>query len=218
MKNLLVLVALSLLSLSMASASLIPCTISTGADNPVNSSTVITCGDGLTFDNFAVDNPTGTNNPGTVDVLSASYDSVTGAAELSFNPNLQASQDDEFLFEVWGGITSINMEVGGQNSSIQETACSMAFSTVMPGYCPTTNTLGQITVASNTPNQPVYSTPFVDTNPVYIFKNINTQADGQLSEFTQSFETTTTPEPLSMILLGSGLLGIGLLRRRSHKS
>jgi PEP-CTERM motif-containing protein len=37
-----------------------------------------------------------------------------------------------------------------------------------------------------------------------------------LTEFTQTFGTI--PEPISMVLLGSGLLGLGLLRRRSRKS
>jgi hypothetical protein len=81
------------------------------------------------------------------------------------------------------------------------------------------NPLGEITVSSNEADQPVLSPPFSTTSPVYIFKDIETGPnDGQqsqLSEFTQSFETGA-PEPISMLLLGSGLLGLGLLRRRAR--
>ena len=101
MKKLLVLLALSLLSLGVASASLIPCTISgagSGIDMPVISTTVITCGS-LTFSNFSVPNATG-GAPGFIDILAGSnYDSVTGATYLNFNPNLSgANEDTQFLF------------------------------------------------------------------------------------------------------------------------
>jgi hypothetical protein len=39
-----------------------------------------------------------------------------------------------------------------------------------------------------------------------------------LSELDQSFEVSSIPEPVSLVLLGSGLLGLGLLRRRVGKN
>jgi hypothetical protein len=39
-----------------------------------------------------------------------------------------------------------------------------------------------------------------------------------LSELDQSFEISSVPEPVSLVLLGSGLLGLGLLRRRARKN
>lgn len=227
MKKILVLVGFSILSLGVASASLIPCTLNQAADTPVTSSTVVTCG-GLTFSNFEVTNATG-GAAGIVDILAGSdYDSASGAAYLNFNPNLGgANEDEEFLFTVTGGLSQIDLSVGGNNASVTERACANPISLTGPlAFLCTDSTgntewnpLGQITVASGAPDQPVFSSEFPSTSPVYIFKNIETGANGQLSEFTQSFEpASSTPEPLSMVLLGSGLLGIGLLRRKSRKS
>jgi hypothetical protein len=228
-QTLLVMSGLLVLSLSVARASLLPCTISgagSGADDPVVSTTVITCG-ALTFSNFDVQNGTG-GAAGLVDILAGSdYDSVTGAAYLNFNPNLGANQDEQLLFEVTGGISQIDLSIGGNNASITERACAnpISVSGALGALC--TNSagnvseapMGQITIASGAADQPIFSAPFTSTSPIYIFKDIETGANGQLSEFTQSFETgAITPEPVSIALLGSGLLGLVLLRRRSRRS
>jgi len=221
MNRFLMLVAFSLLSLAVASASPIPCSVNTGFDNPVSGTTVVTC-DGLTFDNFQVLDATG-NTIGAVDILSAG---ACGNNEvcLSFNPNLLAGSDVDLMFDVWGGVSQIDMSVGGDNASVMERACANPIATTGALAFLCTNSagttsvapLGLITVSSGTPGQPIFSGTFGPVSPVYIFKNILVGPGGQLSEFTQSFQTTV-PEPISLVLLGSGLLGLGLLRRRSRK-
>jgi hypothetical protein len=230
MNKFLLLLAFSLLLVGVASASPLACTVNTGFDNPVTGSTVVICG-GLTFNNFEVLSPTG-GASGTVDILSASFNAAgcPGEVCLSFNPNLAGNEDEQFFFTVTGGVNDIDMSVGGSNATIQERACANPIPTTGADAFLCTNAagttsvapLGQITVTSGQVGQPISSPPFATTSPIYIFKNIETQnvggVTGQLSEFTQSFAPSGTPEPVSMVLLGSGLLGLGLLRRRSRKS
>jgi hypothetical protein len=228
MEHFMMLLASSAFWLNAANASLLPCTIggaNSAAGDPVVSTTVITCGS-LIFSSFDVTNATG-GAPGLVDILAGvAYDSLTGDTYLSFNPNLQANQDEQFLFEATGGISDMALSLGGDNASITERAClnpistsgALAFLCTDPTGTIGVQPLGQITVASGAPGQPVFSAPFTQSSPIYVFTDVSTGANGQLGEFTQSFEPGSgTPEPVSMALLGSGLLSLGLLLRRSRK-
>ena len=195
-------------------ASFIPCPGATGSVTVGGTSPTFTCG-ALTFDNFELLNPAG-GAVGVVDILGAQYDSTTGAVDVQLIPHLLANQDEQLMFQVWGGVVQFLMSVGGQNATVTERACANPIPTSGPlAFLCTDSTgtmvvlpLGQITVASNTPSQPVFSAPFSTTSPVYIFKDIQAGAGGALSEFTQGFEPPATAT--LVIDPGSGSPGTSL--------
>jgi hypothetical protein len=129
------------------------------------------------------------------------------------------SGDIILLYEVLGGITGIDQNWGGTvdpatqgaNITIIETACSVAF-TSASSSCANADILGQLTGTILTGSQAfVGNTNFTTTSyATYIKKDIQF-SEGNLSDFVNSADI---PEPMTFILLGGGLLGLGILKRR----
>jgi hypothetical protein len=63
---------------------------------------------------------------------------------------------------------------------------------------------------------------FAAVNTVSVSKDINvtsgTNGTAAISQVINTFQQSGVPEPMSCLLLGSGLLGLGLLRKRSQRS
>lgn len=167
--------------------------------------------DGVVFSNFSVTAATPGVNPSMTLVTANVVDDVVN---LSFNPSLSApagtSADIWFYFTVTGGINGIDLTTSGTGSTITEYACS---SPLVNNICPQGTQLATLTVGSGETGLAMFADgQFYDT--VYIFKNILVEGGvttrSELSSFTQSFHV---PEPVAFVLMGSGLLAIGLVRR-----
>jgi hypothetical protein len=156
---------------------------------------------GLTFSNFVVTPGVGT--PTTITLMTATQ--VGDWVYLTFNPSLSQNQDIWLNFTVTGPLGGIDLSVARSNAVVTEVACS---GPITAGIC-SGQELGYLTVYSGGSG----SMEFGQTSDLtYIWKDIGVGQGGELSAFTQSFHVV--PEPMTFALIGAGLLGLGLLRRK----
>lgn len=206
MRKTLTLLAAMFLMVSVASAT--PC--ATGA----NVLTLGTCDfGGLTFSNWSVQ--VAGFSSATVFFGTGSQvvgESVNVEFQLTTNPLAApvGGADIKLSYMVTGLLLGADISLGSayQGVGIIEDICADDPS----NGCQTV--LGQLSVING-----VNSTDAVTfgsaQSQIWIRKDIQFLEGGRLSDFTNSHEV---PEPVTYLLMGSGLLGLGLLRRRMQKS
>ncbi len=211
MRRVLLLFALAVLAASVAAATPL-CTGVLGTN-------VLTPGfecelGGLHFSAFSGVNAGSAPNPMQVNLVAAT--TVAHTVYLTFNPNLHSTStmaaDLWFYFTVTGGLIGVDLyNAGTPGSSIQEVVCSGPISrSPIPNIC-TGTVLANMAAASFESREVM----FAPQSTVYIWKDIlAAPPDGHISSFTQSFHT---PEPMTFLLIGTGLLGLGLFGRRRAK-
>ena len=176
---------------------------------------------GLNFSNFAISSiPTAS-----MQVFVQSI--VAGSTGVDLNFQIAGfivtagSADLQIVYEVRGAnITSVdNTFGGGTGSGIVETVCDSAG--VSGGVCARGGkVLGTL---SNTITGGNVSVSFAPQTDIWIIKDITAALlpgmnSITVSGFTNSHETSGVPEPMTLSMMGAGLLGLSLISRRRKKS
>jgi len=161
---------------------------------------------GLTFSNFSA-------QPASVPIFTpvvalVSAQVVGSVAYLHFNPNLTSGQDLWFYYQVSPGALGVDLANGGApQDSILERVCTAPYGPPHGNTCPG-NEVAVLVMSGGQWGEVLFSGP---QPRLYVFKDLLAGSGGHITSFTQSWHV---PEPMTLSLIGVGLVALGLLRRR----
>ncbi len=171
----------------------------------------------LNFSNFVV-SPTGV----AANIFLGALSNVDGlntnlAFQVSHSPSPANLADIMFLYTaktLSGAATigGVDLYSAGHNVTIRETACATPF---VNGFC-ATGLLADNVATDNT----LVNSVFTPQSAIYLRKDIMLGPDSFISEFTNSHDDAIapTPEPATLILLGSTIAGLGMAARRRSRT
>ncbi len=168
---------------------------------------------GLNFSNFNV-SPTGV----AAKILLGTFPNMSGTNvnmtfQVSHDPSPANLADILFYYAaktLSGAATQTGVELfnPGQNVTIRETVCGTPFDS---GVC-NSGLLASLVVGSNQAS-PRTLFPALEST-VYVRKDLQLLQNAFISEFTNQHDLSAAPEPTTMLLLGSSLVGLGMAARR----
>ncbi len=178
---------------------------------------------GVIFSNFTVSVAGASSADVGISGTSFVDDQIDLTFEIAVTDEANTGSADIILsYTVTGGITGVDDQFQasplspGGSATISEIACKVPFAAACPA--PPTNTLANYAGVS-TGQLVEDSETFAGgaaVSPVYIKKDIDI-SDAVMSEFTNSQQVSSVPETATFSLMGAGLLGLGLLKRRFRK-
>jgi hypothetical protein len=167
----------------------------------------------LTFESFSSTNYNETvGGIITLDIGTVTSNGFTLQTILPTNGS-PSFNDVNLQFEVAGGVSGVGLSLNGAPTAfVTENVCKTQ-QTAGSGNCTPGNLLAYLTAYGN---NGVSTASFSTTDPIWIFKDIS---DGgyPMSETTQIY-TSGVPEPMTLSMMGVGLLGLSLISRRRKKS